>query len=158
MPCSTYFFKSLGCFFGGSKGEVTYFFEKLEKLYNEYGYLSERVIYLQEPLRFAVDYAKFVLDCNYHLYILHEKVQILHSDISPNNIMILPTRRHSNSQPLFSENERGIYEVHVNISRDTEWTIDLLDETPLEEVRITAETLINYQFFEQKDGSESHYA
>ena len=61
---------------------ICYEFEKMEKIAE-----SARIFIHDSSLDLFYAALNFVLDCLYGLYILHEVVGVIHSDISPNNIM-----------------------------------------------------------------------
>jgi hypothetical protein len=62
--------------------EICYEFEKMEMITE-----SARMFVHDNSLDLFYAALKFALDCLYGLYILHEVVGVIHSDISPNNIM-----------------------------------------------------------------------
>lgn len=69
-----------------ARGQIIYCFEKLQPLLEDDGLLS-KCFFSSKPIRFVIDYAKFFLDCCLNLELLHTEAEIIHSDISPNNIM-----------------------------------------------------------------------
>lgn len=68
-------------------GSITYEFEKLEVLRDEYGYISDLIDNEENNLEVLRNCIFFGIQTLYGLYVLHESLNIVHSDISPNNVM-----------------------------------------------------------------------
>ena len=65
----------------------TYSFEELEPIASEHGAISERLDLVEDHEGIILNCLLFGIQTLYGLHVLHESVKVVHSDISPRNIM-----------------------------------------------------------------------
>jgi serine/threonine protein kinase len=75
---------------GDGTVEINYEFEYLEELRDEYGFISDLIDAGEDHVAIIFNSLLFGINTLYGLYTLHEVVGIVHSDISPSNIMYSP--------------------------------------------------------------------